>query len=115
MGVGPGCYMYVNPTGNFAHCAFAECFADSGIIELIIYVVILLRFIKRQYKRWRRYRNRRYAVFLVYGLTFVLQNIFYAFYLLPWLMAFFIMVASEAERFHSLRMREQFCEARALT
>lgn len=99
-GVGPGCYKLVNPTGNFAHCAYAEAFACSGLPALLLYVSIICLFIKRQWQRYRKYKNRLFLIFFIFGLTFVLQNIFYAFYLLPWLMAFFIMVASQAEVFY---------------
>lgn len=99
-GVGPGCYKLVNPTKHFAHCAYAEAFACSGLPALLLYISIIGLFIKRQWQRYLKNKNQMYLIFFIYGLTFAIQNIFYAFYLQPWLMAFFILVASHAEEFH---------------
>ena len=36
LGVGPGCYKLVNPTHHYAHCAYAELIACSGLPALAI-------------------------------------------------------------------------------
>lgn len=52
LGVGPGCYKLVNPTHHYAHCAYAELIACSGLPALAIYVSMLIIFIKTQIKRY---------------------------------------------------------------
>lgn len=95
-GVGPGCYKLVNPTHHYAHCAYAELIACSGLPALAIYVSMLIIFIKTQIKRYYASKNRLFLSFALYGVIFSFQNLFYAFYLLPWLMSFFVLVSSHS-------------------
>lgn len=96
LGVGPGCYKLVNPTHHYAHCAYAELIACSGLPALAIYVSILIIFIKTQIKRYYASKNRLFLSFALFGVIFSFQNLFYAFYLLPWLMSFFVLVSSHS-------------------
>lgn len=95
-GVGPGCYKLVNPTHHYAHCAYAELIACSGLPALAIYVSMLIIFIKTQIKRYYASKNRLFLSFALFGVIFSFQNLFYAFYLLPWLMSFFVLVSSHS-------------------
>lgn len=96
LGVGPGCYKLVNPTHHYAHCAYAELIACSGLPALAIYVSILIIFIRTQIKRYYASKNRLFLSFALFGVIFSFQNLFYAFYLLPWLMSFFVLVSSHS-------------------
>lgn len=96
LGVGPGCYKLVNPTHHYAHCAYAELIACSGLPALAIYVSMLIIFIKTQIKRYYASKNRLFLSFALLGVIFSFQNLFYAFYLLPWLMSFFVLVSSHS-------------------
>lgn len=96
LGVGPGCYKLVNPTHHYAHCAYAELIACSGLPALAIYVSMLIIFIKTQIKRYYASKNRLFLSFAFFGVIFSFQNLFYAFYLLPWLMSFFVLVSSHS-------------------
>lgn len=96
LGVGPGCYKLVNPTHHYAHCAYAELIACSGLPALVIYVSMLIIFIKTQIKRYYASKNRLFLSFALFGVIFSFQNLFYAFYLLPWLMSFFVLVSSHS-------------------
>lgn len=96
LGVGPGCYKLVNPTHHYAHCAYAELIACSGLPALAIYVSMLIIFIKTQLKRYYASKNRLFLSFALFGVIFSFQNLFYAFYLLPWLMSFFVLVSSHS-------------------
>lgn len=96
LGVGPGCYKLVNPTHHYAHCAYAELIACSGLPALAIYVSMLIIFINTQIKRYYASKNRLFLSFALFGVIFSFQNLFYAFYLLPWLMSFFVLVSSHS-------------------
>lgn len=96
LGVGPGCYKLVNPAHHYAHCAYAELIACSGLPALAIYVSMLIIFIKTQIKRYYASKNRLFLSFALFGVIFSFQNLFYAFYLLPWLMSFFVLVSSHS-------------------
>lgn len=96
LGVGPGCYKLVNPTHHYAHCAYAELIACFGLPALAIYVSMLIIFIKTQIKRYYASKNRLFLSFALFGVIFSFQNLFYAFYLLPWLMSFFVLVSSHS-------------------
>lgn len=107
LGVGPGCYKLVNPTHHYAHCAYAELIACSGLPALAIYVSMLIIFIKTQIKRYYASKNRLFLSFALFGVIFSFQNLFYAFYLLPWLMSFFVLVSSHSNSiFKKLKFRK---------
>lgn len=97
LGVGPGCYKLVNPTHHYAHCAYAELIACSGLPALVIYILIITTFIRIQIKRYRISKNRAFLSFAIFGLIFSFQNFFYAFYLPPWLMSFFFLISSHSD------------------
>lgn len=100
VGVGPGCYKLVNPTHHYAHCAYAELIACSGLPALIIYLIMIYSFVKEQVNRYLHKKNKLFLAFGLFGIVFAIQNVFYAFYLLPWLMAFFLLVSAHSDNLY---------------
>lgn len=97
MGVGPGNYVRYSFNRHFSHCTYTELFANTGVIGALIYVSLLLMFITSQWKRFWKYRDKTYLVFLVCGLIYLFDNFFYVFYVDLWLIGFFILLASHSE------------------
>lgn len=103
MGVGPGNYVRYSFNRHFSHCTYTELFANTGIIGALIYVSLLLMFITSQWKRFWKYRDKTYLVFLVCGLIYLFDNFFYVFYVDLWLIGFFILLASHSETYFNYK------------
>lgn len=103
MGVGPGNYVRYSFNRHFSHCTYTELFANTGVIGALIYVSLLLMFITSQWKRFWKYRDKTYLVFLVCGLIYLFDNFFYVFYVDLWLIGFFILFASHSETYFNYK------------
>ena len=103
MGVGPGNYVRYSFNRHFSHCTYTELFANTGVIGALIYVSLLLMFITSQWKRFWKYRDKTYLVFLVCGLIYLFDNFFYVFYVDLWLIGFFILLASHSETYFNYK------------
>lgn len=103
MGVGPGNYVRYSFNRHFSHCTYTELFANTGVIGALIYVSLLLMFITSQWKRFWKYRDKTYLVFLVCGLIYLFDNFFYVFYVDLWLIGFFILLASHSENYFNYK------------
>lgn len=103
MGVGPGNYVRYSFNRHFSHCTYTELFANTGVIGALIYVSLLLMFITLQWKRFWKYRDKTYLVFLVCGLIYLFDNFFYVFYVDLWLIGFFILLASHSETYFNYK------------
>lgn len=106
MGVGPGNYVRYSFDGHFSHCTYTELFANTGIIGVLIYVNLLLMFITTQWKRFYKYRDKTYLVFLVCGLIYLFDNFFYVYYVDMWLISFFILFSSHSETYFNYKYKK---------
>lgn len=99
LGVGPGNYGKFSYSGSFSHNSFAELWATVGIVGVSLYCYLMFLFVKRQWSRYRNFQNKKFFVFFIFGLIYILDGFFYVFHNGVWLMAFFILVASHSEEF----------------
>lgn len=106
MGVGPGNYVRYSFNRHFSHCTYTELFANTGVIGALIYVSLLLMFITSQWKRFYKYRDKTYLVFLVCGLIYLFDNFFYVFYVDMWLISFFILFSSHSETYFNYKYKK---------
>lgn len=104
LGVGPGNYRLYSYNRLFSHNTYLELFANEGIVGLFIYINILFIFLKRQWKRYKKYKDKNFLSFFTFGIFFSLDGIFYSFYEQLWLMGFFILVASHSETYYKLKV-----------
>lgn len=105
LGVGPGNYVRYSFNDHFSHCTFTELFANTGIIGVLIFVNMLFLYIKRQWIRMLAFRrDKTFLVFFIVGAIYIMDNIFYVFYVDIWLMGFFILIASHAEMYYRLKI-----------
>ena len=86
--------------GYIAHNSYLELYADTGIVGVLIYVFFTFGFVRRQYRRYKRTKDRMYLSFLVFGFFFIVDNFFYVFYTTYWLMSFYVLVVVHAETYH---------------
>lgn len=99
-GVGAGNYIAYSYSKHISHISYLELFANQGFVGLIIYLCMLLIFVKQQYKRYRIRKDRMLLLFLLFGIFFIFDNIFYVFYTDIWLISFFILVATHSEIYY---------------
>jgi O-antigen ligase len=97
-GVGPGNYkLYTTNKLSFSHSSYLELFANTGFPGLILYVFMLFYFIKKQWMRYKRTLDDVFLNFLIFGLFYAIDNIFYVMHLDPWLISFFFLVDSHSQ------------------
>lgn len=99
-GVGAGNYIKYSMTHHFSHCSYAELFANNGIIGLFLYCYLLFNFLLVQWKRFKYTRDRKFVVFLIFGIIYIIDQVFYVFYTDLWLIAFFILVATHSNAYY---------------
>ena len=103
LGVGAGNYIRYSKTHRFSHNSYTELFANVGIIGLIIYLVLVLGFIRAQWKRYKTTKDKIFAYFLIFGIIYSIDQFFYVFYIDQWLISFFVLVASHSELYYNTR------------
>lgn len=96
-GNGPGNSVRVISTHHFAHNTFLELLVNAGIPGVAIFTSLIGFFLILQFKRWRRYKDRWYMFFFVFGCFWLMDQMFYVFYVDLWLMSFFLLVSSHSE------------------
>lgn len=101
VGLGPGGFSQYNSYNLFSHCTYTELFANSGLPALIIYVYLISSFIIKQFKRYRRYKDKNYLFFLSFGVFYAIYQFFYVFIFELWLISFFIFVAAHSDIYNS--------------
>ena len=107
-GVGAGNYVHYSFNHHFSHCSYTELFANNGVVGLGLYVALLYRFIKLQWRRYRWTKDRQIMVFLFFGLIFAFYQFFYVFYTDLWLIAFFVLVATHADLYYNERIQKEY-------
>lgn len=83
-----------------AHNSYLELYADNGIFGMLIYVFLTFGFVKKQYWRYKRTKDRNYLSFMTFGIFFITDNFFYVFYTEYWLMSFYVLVVTHAETYY---------------
>ena len=99
-GVGPGNFIFYSYNKHYSHCTYTELFANTGFIGLIIYVVLVIRLLVVNGRRYQKTRDRQYLVYATFALIFIVYNLFYVFYKDMWLTAFFMIVASDSDSYY---------------
>ena len=99
-GYGPGCVHKVTKSGKGAHNSFLELFVNTGFIGALIFWIMIYRFLKLQYRRWKYTKDRMFLAFLLFGFIWLADQMFFSFYADLWLMSFFVLVAAHSERYY---------------
>lgn len=98
-GVGPGCFILFSQSNNFSHCTYTELFANSGFLAMLFYVLLVLSFVRIQWKRYRGSKDIVFMAYFIFGLVYILQNMFYVYYSHLWLFGFYILVYLHSESY----------------
>lgn len=100
LGVGPGNYIVHSYSKHFSHNTYTELFANEGIIGLLIYLILILSFVKTQWERYCFYLDDIFLAFFYFGLFFIVDGFFYSFYEHLWLISFFILIAIHSDTYY---------------
>lgn len=98
-GVGAGNFIYYTAERNFSHCTYLELFANTGILGALLFIIPLILFVKRQWRRYKLTKDSIYISFFIFGLIFLIDNLFYVFYPDMFLMAFVCLVMSHSDQY----------------
>ena len=100
IGVGNANYVMYSYNKHFSHNTYLELFANVGIIGVSLYLYMLICYFKTQYVRYKSTNDKYFLMFIVFGVIYCLDNIFYVFYPYQWLLAFFILVSSHSDSYY---------------
>lgn len=100
LGHGPGNTVKLTSINQFAHNTFLELFVCTGFLGTILFLLMILYFIKIQYTRWKLTRDSLFKTFCVFGIFWMFDQFFYVFYTNLWLMSFLILVATHSEQYY---------------
>ena len=100
LGVGANNYIVYSYNKHFSHNTYVELLANEGIVGLYLYLYLLLGYMRRQYKRYRRSKDKMFLYFMTFGIFYMIDGFFYAFYSQIWLISFFILVATHSETYY---------------
>lgn len=97
LGVGPGNFLKFNSIGGFSHCTYTELFANCGFIASFLYIYMLYVYLKKQIKYYFVTKDKIFLAFLIFGIIYAFDNLFFVFYYALWLLPFFFLVAGHSE------------------
>lgn len=101
-GVGPANYARFNSINgkSFSHNSYAEIFANEGVIGLLLYLWLMWAFLKTQWSRYRKTKDDMFMLFLIFGVFYIVDGVFYVFINSMWLMGVFILVATHSDTYY---------------
>lgn len=86
--------------GAFSHCSYTELFACTGIMGTCLYIIMLVSFVKEQFKRYQKTHDKLFVSFAFFGLLFIAANLFYVYYDTIWLIGFFFIVVGHSQQYY---------------
>ena len=92
---------------TFSHNTYTHLASRCGLPALFLYVIILLRFIFTQFKRWKRAKDSTYFLYLVCGFFYLVGNFLYNYIDGPFMMAILFVLIGDSERYHKESLQLQ--------
>ncbi len=108
LGYGPGNSVKQISTGHFAHNTFLELLVNCGFPGMFIFTYMILIFLKTQYRRWKATKDRMFLSFLLFGIFWTIDQMFYVFYTQLWLISFFILIATHSDMYYNTKYLKSF-------
>jgi len=98
-GVGPGNFILHSGKMHYSHTTYLELWANNGFLGVILYVLILLYFIRRSLLLGSYGSIHRKTALYFFGFigVFAVYNLFYVFHINPYLMGFLFVVLVNLE------------------
>ncbi len=100
LGVGPSNFMLVNSLHIFSHNNFAEIFVSAGLPALILYICLVWRNLKTQWKRYKETSDYLFLYIFCFQVFFIIDNLFYVQIGALWLMAFYFVSVGHSDSYY---------------
>lgn len=100
IGYGPGNAMHHTSNRVFTHNTFLELFVNSGLPGVIIFAYLILVFLKKQYTRWIKTKDKFFLLFIIFGLFWIIYQTLYVFYVDLWLISFFLLASTHSNSYY---------------
>ena len=84
---------------TFSHNTYTHLASRCGFPALFLYVIILLRFVFTQFKRWRRTNDNTFFLYLICGFFYLVGNFLYSYIDGPFMMAFLFLLIADSENY----------------
>lgn len=100
-GVGPGNFILYTDEQQYSHCSYTELFANSGLLALILFVWLIVKFVKDQFQRYKQSKDVIFLYLIITGLFWGFYNLFFVFYLNLWLISFLFLIIGHSNAYYS--------------
>lgn len=107
VGVGPGNYVKFSYNLHFSHCTYTELFANNGLPGVSLWILMLVVFLKKQINYYRLTKDRMFLTFFSFGIIFCIDNFFYVFHNVIFLMPLFLIVGTHSDKYFNLQLYEK--------
>ena len=97
VGIGPGNFVHLSKYGIFTHNSYAEILVSCGVLGLILYLSIIINFLKKQIKRYRRTKDALFFSFFLIGIIWAIYNLVYVFYVGVFLIPFLFLLMGHSD------------------
>ena len=94
-GIGPG--MFLVKYSMVTHCSYSEIFAETGIIGLLLFLILLFDCFYVQLKRYFKTKDEVFLYFAIFVFFYILDNLFFIFYESFLLMSMFFITAVHSD------------------
>ena len=85
---------------SFSHCTYTHIASRCGLLTLILFLYIGVKFILTQYKYYRLYKDTTYLLFYIFGVFYFIGNFTYNYIDGPFMMAIIFILIGDSERYH---------------
>lgn len=94
---------------SFSHCTYTHIASRCGMLTLILYIYIGVKFLLTQYKHYRLYKDTTYLLFYIFGLFYFVGNFTYNYIDGPFMMAIIFILIGDSERYYINNTRNGSC------
>lgn len=85
---------------SFSHSTYFHLASRCGFPALLLYIVMLLKFIVPQIKRYRKTMNTTFLLYFICGLFYFIGNFLYSYIDEPFMMAILFILIGDSERYY---------------
>ncbi len=109
VGVGPGNYIAFSYNQHFSHCTYTELFANTGILGALLYITMMVRYMRQQRNWFRKTKDDFFIASLLWGFIYIIYNFLYSFYENLWLISYYVLVASYTKHYYESKHGNMLC------
>ena len=100
-GVGPANFTFYSSDNIFSHNSYSELFATSGLLSMILYLWIIIKFLRDQISRFTNTKSKIFLYFFIIGIFWAFANVFYVYYHNLWLLSFLFLLIGHSDMYYN--------------